>query len=286
MATNRTSEDYSNAIAEARRGLEYVRDAKRIPLMGRRGNNNNAYLKIEQAGVALGKALGDLENKPNDGDRLGTANYNTALQETRSLQHEIVGYAASAADRYVKDSEKLVRKLEGLVKHEERGRKFLGVPYAKRPPADSVGRKLEEAKNYVSNAKDRVDTLSELLEKRDLLGAGGTQKILESSGQIDKYLSSITKLETQHQNITPATGKVMGVIKGVPGYAKKTPGYVWGATKHVAGAAGKLISKAPHPHIGGGAKPDEKPKPKNAKKGGSKSEPRRATGRSKITGGL
>ncbi|MBI4176870.1 MAG: hypothetical protein HY516_00725 [Candidatus Aenigmarchaeota archaeon] len=242
---------------------EYAKEGLQAVRKGRTGKLKDAEYVIQIAGENYAKALAGLTAPVAGASKQETGAYRNTVKQVEHLRTEIASYTREQANELAKTADKYVSGIRSAVKHEERGRKILGVPYAKRPSAGHVTGKIDEVADYISDAQGRLEAMRQTLEDQRLSGPADENMIKTVKGRLDNAFNDVAALEARHGGITPTTGKVVGFVKGIPGYVKKTPGYVksagghaWGATKRVAGAAGSVggyVKRAaghvPHPHI-------------------------------------
>ncbi|MBI2085127.1 MAG: hypothetical protein HYT71_01290 [Candidatus Aenigmarchaeota archaeon] len=173
--------------------------------------------------VTAYKALN--ESKP-DKDALQPVidRYDKAMADLDHLKTELIDYAKEAANKIGQRSILYVSGVEKLVVQEERGRKILGVPYARRPKAAKVkdaidnargqignivittevkenGHEVGSGKSYILHLRGDLASIRNNLKRAALLGDPEEKYITGVEGDVAQDMKSIDDLDKYHRNL-------------------------------------------------------------------------------------
>ncbi|MBI2085128.1 MAG: hypothetical protein HYT71_01295 [Candidatus Aenigmarchaeota archaeon] len=192
------------AEADARRGLEYIRK-------GKSGKLKDPEYVLQKAAEAYTKASNGLVEPAADASKDEKKTYTNVRSLVDILQSELASYAKGKVGGLTKEAGGYVSGITKLVKQEERGKRILGVPYAKRPSVAYVSGKIEQGKTYVTQALGKVGAMRKILENEALLKPAEKNMLNEAKGALEQVNTKLGELETQNQNagkaVKPKTKK-------------------------------------------------------------------------------
>ncbi len=186
------------AEADARRGLEYIRK-------GKSGKLKDPEYVLQIAAGAYAKAENGLVAPAADASKVEKGTYTKVRALVDNLQSELAAYTKEKVNGLTKEAAGYVSGVSKLVRQEERGRKVLGVPYAKKPSATYVTGKIDKGKTYVSDALGKIDAMRTILENEALLNPAEENLITSAQGRLNGANTKLGELETYHAGLgTPA----------------------------------------------------------------------------------
>ncbi len=157
--------------------------------------------------------------------------YDRTMSRLDHLKTELIDYAKEAANKIGQRAVHYVSGVEKLVGQEERGRKILGVPYARRPKAAKVkdaidnaksqignivitaevkenGQEVGSGKSYILHLRGDLASIRNNLKRAALLGDPEEKYITGVEGDVAKDMNAIDELDKYHRDLLSERFKI------------------------------------------------------------------------------
>ncbi|MBI4167785.1 MAG: hypothetical protein HY515_02410 [Candidatus Aenigmarchaeota archaeon] len=143
------------------------------------------------------------------------AGYNKTKGTLEILRNESRGYAKRIMENTIRQAEGSASSFKKQTDRERKGRKLLGVPFARRPSSSSVDRALLGYKMSVNSSSGYADSIANLL---DVAGISTREDEIYANGVVVRFREvneTLDRLGTEH------TGYVSGVSEGKASKTRK-----------------------------------------------------------------